>query len=43
MIKEFFLPDWTMPVEKQVDFPGRDTFDGMHDLRQAEAPSILIC
>lgn len=42
MIEEFFLPDWTGPAEKNVDFPGRDTLDGMHDLRQAEVPSIHI-
>jgi hypothetical protein len=40
MIEEFFLPDCTRPAEQNVDFSGRSTFDGIHDLGQAEVPSI---
>jgi hypothetical protein len=42
MIEEFLLLDWTMPVEKLVDSPSRYSLNGMHDLRQAEVPSIQI-
>jgi hypothetical protein len=42
MIEEFFLPDRTMAVEEHVDPPGRGTLNRMHDLGQAEVPSVRI-
>ena len=40
MIEELFLPDGATASEEQVNPPCRSTFDGMHDLRQTEAPSV---
>jgi hypothetical protein len=40
MIEEFFLPDRARPAQENIDFPGQDSLDSMHDLGKAEVPSL---
>ena len=42
MIEEFLLPDRAAPVQQNIDLPGRDTLDSVHDLGKAEVPTVRI-
>jgi len=42
MIEEFFLPDRARPAQENIDFPGQDFLDSMHDLGKAEVPYLRV-